>query len=153
MRSTIFISALLLSNFIYAEEIYPSGCLPVVIKGNSLILSAEKYNIIAVHNLSKGELWVINPGYETGFNPLSSKLQAEKWSSLVLNKQLNSYILNCIESSPGHEQQISCRDTLAVCYWPKALVPENRKGIFWIGEDMDMLPLTAYLWRLGFSLS
>lgn len=153
MRSILFIIILFSSWLVRAQEIFPNGCLPVVIDNDLVTLAAEKYAFVVLHNLSKNDLWIIHPANDDGSQAAwISKIQSDKWSSLVLNKQASELTFSCIESRPGHEQKINCRDVLAICSWPNASVPDNRKGIFWLAEDMDMLPLTAYIERLGFKL-
>ncbi|MDF1758725.1 MAG: hypothetical protein P1U74_10590 [Legionellaceae bacterium] len=138
-----------------AQEILPSGCLPIVINSSSVVIPKEKHAFIVMHNLSASTLWVIHRASKDSSLPdSSSKIDPGKWSSLVLNHQPEALDFICIESTPGHEQQTSCRDVLAVCQWPKSKVPEQRKkGVYWIAEGMEMHPLTTYLERLGFSLS
>jgi hypothetical protein len=151
MRSIFFIIIIFSSWALKAQEVLPNGCLPLVVKTDSVTLSSEKYPLILVHNISDSVLWITHPAGSEGESGWSSRLQPGKWSVLVLN---NSPIkFSCIESKPGHEQQASCRDVLAICQWPKAKVPEKKSGIFWAAEDMGMLPLKAYIGRLGFTLT
>jgi hypothetical protein len=62
--------------------------------------------------------------------------------------------LSCVESRPGHEQQLSCAGVLAVCAWEKVSMPDNAKhGTAWAGEDMGLVALTAYVHRMGFVMN
>ena len=78
-------------------------------------------------------------------------MHAGNWSALVLDGE--KFELSCIESRPGHEQQVACSAVLAVCQWPASTLPEKASGSYWAGEDMALSPLTAYIKRHGFVLS
>ncbi|HVT62480.1 MAG TPA: hypothetical protein VHD33_03220 [Legionellaceae bacterium] len=137
----------------HAQDMYPQGCEPWVVHDAVPNFSNEKPLIIMLHNLSDSDLWIThpvnNPGAQAGF---SSLLQKGKWSALALNRKNESFLLKCIESKPGHEQQISCADVLAICQWPKSKIPGENTGIFWAAENMDFVPLKAYVERQGFVL-
>ncbi|PJD92393.1 MAG: hypothetical protein CK424_05650 [Legionella sp.] len=136
-----------------AQEIYPKGCVPWVIHDPIPDIDNKKPTVLMLHNLSTNDLWITHPvkspGAQAGF---SSLLQMGKWSALVLNRAHKSFLLQCIESKPGHEQQISCADVLAICQWPNSKIPEDKTGVFWAGENMDLSPLKAYIERQGFVL-
>ncbi len=154
MTYLLIIVSMLSSWMTYAQEIFPRGCIPIVVRGELVTLSAEKPLIAMIHNLSNTELWVTHPvtadpGAQAGW---SSRLESGRWSALALDSKSKQFKLSCIESKPGHEQQIPCSDVLAVCQWPNTQMPEEKTGTFWAGENMDMLPLKAYIERLGFVL-
>lgn len=136
-----------------AQEMYPKGCVPLVIHDAIPDIAHKKPTLFMMHNLSTNDLWithpVADPGAQAGF---SSLLQMGKWSALVLNHANKSFLLKCIESKPGHEQQISCADVLAICQWPNSTIPADKSGVFWAGENMDFSPLKAYIERQGFVL-
>jgi hypothetical protein len=106
-----------------------------------------------LHNLAENDIWVTRPasdqGAQAGFGSL---LQAGKWSSLAINLTKISLPLKCIESRPGHEQPIACKDVLAICQWPNTKFPKLDSGIFWAGENMNLAPLQAFLARQGYGL-
>ena len=134
-----------------AEEVFPNFCKPFAIKGESVLFPAGLPRIVMLHNLSESDLWVIHPASEKENNGgWSSRLEANLWSALALEKK--AFELNCIESRPGHEQQVSCEQTLAICEWPLTKGPENNHGVFWAGENMPLTALTAYIGRHGFEL-
>jgi len=154
MKFLFFCTTFFFSWIVNAQEIFPDGCEPIVVDGGIVKLSTTKPRIIMIHNLSNAELWITHPmnddpGAQAGW---SSQLGAGRWSALALDSQSKPFKLNCIESKPGHEQQISCRDVLGVCQWPNTVMPEKTSGTFWAGENMDMLPLKAYIERRGFIL-
>lgn len=153
MKFLVLIGLMIGSWIVHAQEIFPTGCVPSVVSGALLSLSTKKPLIIMIHNLSNNDIWVThpetNPSASAGW---SSRLQAGKWSALALDSS-KAFALSCIESQPGHEQQIPCAGVLAVCKWPNATMPEHTSGTFWAGEDMALSPLTAYIERRGFVLS
>ena len=104
-----------------------------------------------LHNLSGLDLWITHPVSEADTAAgWSSRLQSGHWSALALDT--TAFELSCIESKPGHEQQVSCEHALAICEWPITSSPEHTSGIFWAGENMSLTALTAYLSRRGFEL-
>lgn len=139
------------STFVWAEDNAPSSCRPLPVSGESVMLSSKKPVLILIHNLSEGDIWithpVADPGASAGF---SSNLMSKKWSALVVNKK--SFELNCIESKPGHEQQIPCEGQLAVCKWPTVKITSQNIGTYWAAENMNWSDLTTYLGGRGFSL-
>jgi len=135
-----------------AEEVFPARCIPLVVSGELVIVPAAKSMVTMVHNLSSSDLWVTHPVSDPGASAgWSSHLQAGNWSALVLNDE--KFALSCIESRPGHEQQVSCSSVLAVCQWPATGLPQKASGTWWAAEDMLLSPLIAYIKRHGFVLA
>ncbi len=136
----------------HAEEIFPAHCTPFVVEQDLLNIPTLKSTVVMIHNLSKTDLWitslVADANTDAGW---SSRLQAGHWSALVLNHQ--KLDLSCIESIPGHEQQVSCANVLAVCQWPASVLPKKSADTVWAGEDMLLSPLIAYIKRHGFVLA
>src|SRR5690606_917703 len=103
------------------------------------------------YNSSQTDLWITHPVSDPSAGAgWSSRLEAGNWSALALDKK--KFELSCIESRPGHEQQIPCTGMIAVCEWPTVRIPEQAKGTFWAGENMTLAALTAYLGGRGFKL-
>jgi hypothetical protein len=132
----------------FAEEIYPSGCTPLVVQEEQVMLSSKKPVLILFHNVSKLDLWLTHPVAEANAKAgWSSRLQTEHWSALALDAM--QFQVSCIESKPGHEQQVPCPAVLTVCQWDM-----NKKhaasGTFWAAEDSTLSTLTAHLGRNGF---
>ncbi len=150
---TYFLSIILFlySFVINAGEIFPKGCEALTVHEELIKLSAEKPTLVMLHNLSNMNIWVTHPvsdpGPSAGF---SSLIKAGNWSALALDKK--SFELSCIESRPGHEQQIPCKDLLAACQWPSVNMPKSEAGTFWAGEDMSLSALTAHVGSRGFVL-
>jgi len=136
---------------VHADEIFPPGCKPIIVKDESLILAAPKPMVVMIHSLAKGDIWVTHPVSDPSASAgWSSRLQSENWSALALHDK--SFELSCIESRPGHEQQIPCAGVLAVCQWGSEAMPAEEAGTYWAGENMTLSALTAYIARRGFVL-
>lgn len=135
----------------HAGEIFPNNCKPLVVKGELLVLPTGLPRLIMLHNLSSVDVWITHPMSGKDSNAgWSSRLQSNHWSALMINKK--AFELSCIESKPGHEQQIACEQTLAACEWIPTSKPEYAKGVFWAGENMPLKALIAYINRHGFEL-
>ncbi len=153
MRFLRTIILCLLSLDVYAQEIYPSGCVPWPIYEAIPTLTTTQPLILMFHNLSKNNVWIARAVSQRGMQAgLSSLLEAGKWSSLAINVDKNAMPIQCIESKPGHEQKISCAEVLAICQWPKSKFPKPNSGIHWAGENMHLAPLQAFLARQGYGL-
>ncbi len=137
------------TNICWAEDNVPAGCQSVMINGETLKLSAAKPSVFLIHNDSNSDLWVThpvsNPSASAGW---SSRLQAANWSALAVSE--DNFELSCIESRPGHEQQVPCAGVISLCAWPAVGFPENSKGTYWAGEDMKLSALITYLGGRGF---
>jgi len=136
---------------IHVNEVFPAACKAFAVQGENLRIPAGKLRVLMIHNLSAFDIWITHPASEENFDPgWSSRLQGNQWSALALDK--NKTTLSCIESKPGHEQQVACEHVLAVCEWSITSRPKHSHGIFWAGENMTLTTLTAYIGRHGFEL-
>ena len=134
----------------YAAEIFPEGCAPIVVHEELVKLSATKPALVMIHNLSNMDLWITHPVSEPNASAgWSSRLQAGNWSALALDKK--SFELSCIESRPGHEQQVPCAGLIAACQWSNVTMQKKQKGdgTFWAGEDMALSALKAHVGSRG----
>lgn len=151
MRLSIAVCILWMPFIVLAESTLPKGCHPVAVQGESVTLKTKQNKMFFIHNLTKTDLWithpVVDPGASAGW---SSRLQVGNWSALVINQ--GTFVINCIESKPGHEQQIPCEGAIAVCQWEKIKFPSNSDGAYWAGEDMSISALNAALGSRGFVL-
>lgn len=142
---------LLGSSCLFAESTFPAGCDPVAVQGESVTIKAKKSKLVFIHNITTADLWIThpvsNPGASAGW---TSRLQAGNWSALSVDKP--PFELNCIESRPGHEQQVPCEGAIAVCQWKGVKIPAGAQGTFWAGEDMSLSALTAAIGGRGFVL-
>ena len=147
MKKFFLLTLLLLSSFAKAKEVLPTGCKPLVIEGSLISIPEGKPRLIAFHNLTKTDLWITHPVTQADMSTsLSSRLQGDKWSLLKMNR--TAFTLSCIESRPGHEQQVSCQHVISACEWP-ALKKQQQRHIFWVAENMNLSPLIAYATRKG----
>jgi hypothetical protein len=137
----------------YSEEVFPPGCTPFVIDGDQIKTPTnDKPQLVMIHNLSNTDLWITHTVSNTTQNAgWSSHLQTGNWSALIL--QNKPYVLNCIESKPGHEQLVACSSVIGACQWPLKSHPEKIANVTWAGENMVLAPLTAYIGRRGFIVS
>ena len=135
----------------FAKEVLPSGCVPKAIDSNEAILYTNNTSFFMIHNISEHDLWlthpVVEPSASAGF---SSNIKANKWSAFVLVEP--SFKISCVETKPGHEQQVPCADVIALCEFPNIAIPQNLYATFWAGENMSLAELIAYVGRRGFVL-
>lgn len=146
--SLIFI---LVTNNVNAEKNFPVACNPVAVQKESVMLETKQPQVVLIHNSSASDLWITHPVDDPGASAgWSSHLEAGNWSALVVDKK--SFELNCIESKPGHEQQVPCAGMVAICEWPTVKIPADVTGSFWAGENMSLQSLTAQLGGHGYVL-
>ncbi len=152
MKFILSILLILYAGEILAEETAPASCKPLMVQEETLMLSASKPLLIIIHNLSKADIWVTHPVSEPGASAgWSTRLQAGNWSALVLDKE--AFELSCIESKPGHEQQVPCKGLISACSWSTVTMPaQQATGTYWAGEDMTLSALISYLGGRGFAL-
>lgn len=149
MKLWITCFLLLMTAIGQAQEGFPPTCQPVSVKGETVTLQPKQPGIFLIQNLSTGDIWITHPVSEPGASAgWSSRLEAGNWSAL--NADAKDFELSCIESRPGHEQQIACEGVIAVCNWSNVKLPENAKGTFWAGENMTLPALTAELGGRGY---
>ncbi|KTD52955.1 hypothetical protein [Legionella quateirensis] len=151
MRIVFSFCLLLISACLWAESTLPDGCQAVAVQGESVTLKSKSSKLVFIHNLTSADLWithpVTNPGASAGW---TTRLQAGNWSALAVDKP--PFELTCIESRPGHEQQVPCEGAIAVCQWKGVKIPAGSEGTFWAGEDMSLQALTAAIGGRGFKL-
>lgn len=138
----------------FANEVLPKGCIAIVVKGDYVNLKADKNMFIFVHNLSQNNVWLVNNNQTGDLYPsFSGRIDAGSWSALGIREGVKDLKINCVESTPGHEQRVACEEVLAICNWPHTKISEDRKGIYFVAENMDLSSLRAYSERNGYSLS
>lgn len=136
---------------VYAEDTPPATCQAIAVKEESVMLKSDAPVVVLIHNQSKSDLWITHPVSEASASAgWSSRLQSGKWSALALDKK--SFELSCIESKPGHEQQIPCTGAITVCQWNGVTMPAKASGTYWAGEDMTLSALSTHLGGNGFGL-
>jgi hypothetical protein len=151
MKILLSLLLLLMGHMIYAEDGFPVSCKPIAVQGESIVLKAKEPQVVLIHNLSPSDLWITHPVSDPGASAgWSSRLEAGNWSALAVDKE--SFELSCIESKPGHEQQVPCSGVTAVCEWQNVKIPEQSTGTFWAGENLTLPALTGHLHGRGFVL-
>lgn len=136
---------------VFAKEQPPQGCKIYPSSGETVVLPKDAPGMVLIQNLSKDDLWITHPVSEPSASAgWSSRLQGKKWSALVVKAP--AFELSCIESRPGHEQQIPCEEAVLVCLWKPVHIPEKMKGTFWAAEDMPLADLITYLGKNGYGL-
>jgi hypothetical protein len=152
MRYALILYIWFCASYAYAEENTLPICQPLAVQNASIALKAKKPILIFVHNHSKVDLWITHPVIEVGLNQghSSTHLEPEQWSVLVLDKEI--FELGCVESRPGHEQQVSCAGFIEACEWPNISIPEKFKGTFWASENMPLKEVYSNLGVQGFTL-
>ncbi len=148
MRISIFLCGLLLSYSVYSGAELPKGCKPLMVQGESVMIKGKDAKIILIHNVAQSDLWITHPVAEPSASAgWTSRLQADHWSALFVAKP--PFALNCIESRPGHEQQIPCEGAIIVCAWSKVAHGEKNQATFWAAENMPLGALTTALGTRG----
>lgn len=151
MRVLIIFMVVLFSKLGFSESKLPQGCYPMKVHGEMVTIEGKKNNLIMVHNLTETDLWVTHPVSNASASAgWSSRVQPNNWSALLVEKP--PFVLSCIESRPGHEQQIPCEGSIAVCHWRAAAIPASEKGTFWVGEDLSLNALMTAIGTRGIVL-
>lgn len=139
---------LMIIHNVFAVDLMPAHCKPIHLLHQKFKNPQKKNVIFMIHNFSDTHIWITHPQenkeMSAGWN---SYLEAKNWSALALSRP--SFKIRCIESKPGHEQEISCDRVLNACKWP---VVHNHPtvGAFWAGENMSLAALSGYLTQRGF---
>lgn len=143
MSYLLVILMLIFSQVLEAQDALPSytTCKPIRVIKEPVVLSSDKPALILIHNISTSDLWITHPGSGVGASAgWSSQIQAGNWSALVL--QNKSFALSCIESKPGHEQEVPCLGLITLCQWSKATkLGEQNTGTYWAGENRPLAAL------------
>jgi hypothetical protein len=151
MKLIFSLVLVLLASIVNADENILTSCEPITVEGESVVLSAKNPVLVMIHNQSKTDLWITHPVSDPSASAgWSSRLQADNWSALALDKK--SFELSCIESKPGHEQQIPCTGVISACRWSVMTMPAQITNTFWAGEDMTLSALITHLGGRGFRL-
>lgn len=151
MRKIISCLLALTGFALHASDNMPSGCVPLTIAKETVMLSTKKPLVMMIHNTSPNDLWITHPVSEPSASAgWSSRLDADNWSALAFDKK--EFELSCIESKPGHEQQVPCAGVIAVCEWDGVSFPETLSGTFWAGENMTLSALIAHVSERGLGL-
>lgn len=124
-------------SIVFADQNLLEDCKPINLVKSTINLKEKLPNLIVIYNKTKTNLWIThpitNPSASAGW---SSHLHPNKWSVLALNE--NPFELSCVESKPGHEQQISCLEVILLCKWTKKtkLKLKANENTYWFAEDL-----------------
>jgi hypothetical protein len=151
MRYVLLFALFFASGSVLADVQLPYACKVMSITGNTVMTPAGKPVLMMIYNLSEGELWithlVTDPSAGAGW---SSRLQTKHWSVLAPSSQ--PFELSCIESKPGHEQQVACAGVLRVCQWFNVPTTDKQPTPYWVGENMTLPELLSHLAQKGYQL-
>jgi hypothetical protein len=151
MRYTLLFPLLIRSWCVWAGVPLPYACKVMPITGITVMATETKPSLMMIYNLSEGDLWITHPISDPSAGAgWSSRLQTKRWSSLALGSK--PFELNCIESKPGHEQQVACAGVLTVCQWFNVPTTEKQIPPFWAGENMSLPALLSHLAQRGYQL-
>lgn len=151
MQYIMFLIVAFLSTGAIGKTASVASCKPIPVKGDTVIIKTKKPALLFIHNLSTIDLWITHPVSEPSASAgFSSRLQASNWSALALSQK--TFELSCIESKPGHEQQIPCEGSISICQLRDSSITKNANGMFWAGENMKLGKLKEYLGTRGFKL-
>lgn len=153
MKSIVLSMLMMISWGVYAEEPFPFECKGMSIPHGTVTLPEGAPSLILIHNLSEMDLWVTHPisepsGASAGW---STRIQSKHWSAFAQGSK--AFTLSCIESKPGHEQQVPCSGALAACQWSGMESTDKQSAPpFWAGENMLLPELLSHLEQRGFKL-
>lgn len=148
MRLVVFFCLLISTIMAHAEIAAPKGCQSIAIQGEGVTLQAKKYTLVFINNMSETDLWITHPVTgQSESGGWTSRLQAGNWSALAVDQ--GPFLLNCIESKPGHEQQVPCEKAIGACEMKGVKRPDGAQGKYWAGEDMSLSALTTSLEAKG----
>lgn len=150
MKRVFTLLLLVMSAAVSAEDSVPALCQPITVQEESVMLKTKQAEMVLIHNLSSSDLWITHPVTDPGASAgWSSRLDAGNWSALMVDKE--SFELSCIESKPGHEQQVPCASVITLCEWSGVKIPAQTTGTFWVGENMLLPSLIAHVSARGFT--
>ena len=151
MFKRLLILSLLFTSVSYGQMI--PHCAPLPSDGDALVLGGKQPMLVMLENVSQNDIWlthpVQNPSASAGW---ATRIKPQHFTALAVKTP--DFILECIESKPGHEQQVACKGVIVACKMNKTTFPkaEPDSGTYWAAEDQTLSALTATLSGRGFSL-
>ena len=130
----------------YAKEFLPKNCHAVPI-GDEVIFEKNKKQLEMIHALSTHQIWLANRENSR----LTVSITPGLWSVFYAPHVKSQW--HCIQSEPGHEQQVPCQQVLALC--ERTAKPPKKdfsKFDFWVVNNLSYSELDAYLQRMGWRL-
>ena len=93
-------------------------CQPVPVGGESLTLHVEKTAFFLIYNRASTDVWL---SHSMADSDLTTRIAPKKWVGLILTP--SDFVGQCIESKPGHEQQMPCEEMIRICQAEKVKIP------------------------------
>lgn len=116
----------------------------------ALTLDSAKTALFIIHNQSKTPIWLVHPSDGKGASAgWDSKLTPDHYSALKVEKRNLKF--NCMEISPGHEQQVPCHKVVNICE-ANGDFKQTETGSFWVAENLKPRQLTYSLVERGGTL-
>jgi hypothetical protein len=132
------------SNMAGADEpaVSKMTCLPVKTKvvNHGLVLDVPLSALAAgqlyfFKNNSQQSLWLDRLNKRASASAgWSSYLRPHNWSALLLDKK--EFILSCAVIQPGKVDYVNCGEAISVCMPTHITLTTNRKGSYWLVEDL-----------------
>ncbi|MDP3560282.1 MAG: hypothetical protein Q8R79_08060 [Legionellaceae bacterium] len=132
----------------HAAQPLPNHCTPIVIEGEFLSFDTQKPGVFLLHNISNYQVWLTR--VNTHEEQQSSELSPDKWTTIVIKDRKLEY--QCIESSPGHEQEMPCQLMLMACQWSKGSIPSTVTHSMLALENETLAQTRSILGSRGFHL-
>lgn len=152
MKKLIMSLFMILSFNAFALDSLPYHCQSIAVTQATVMLpAASSPSLVMIYNQSDNDLWITHPITDPSASAgWSSRLQSNHWSALALGQ--DAFELSCVESKPGHEQQISCAGEIMVCLWPNLTEANRKKEPYWAAENMPLRSILSTLRQHGFKI-
>lgn len=132
-----------------ASDFFPSDCKIIEHTNPTLTLSSKEPRLFLIRNQLESELWLAIRARSA--LPIETNSRLEKGKVLGFVTDVNPIEFYCVEVRPGHEQQVSCHESIMVCEWEKMTIPDKMRPPLWVVENFDMAALVPALSAQGFS--
>lgn len=134
-----------------ADSLFPYECKPMTVSTGTVKLPEGAPGLVMIHNVSDVDLWITHPISDPSASAgWSSRLQTNRWTAFAQGDK--AFELSCIESKPGHEQQVPCSGVLALCQWLNIKTTDKQPTPYWAGENMSLPELLGHLGQRGYAL-
>lgn len=140
-RIILIVSGFFLSCFIQPAQAQIKHCQPVAVSGESMALTTKKPAFFLIQNTASSDVWLSHSSTDRE-GDMTIRIAPRQWSALIL-KQSN-FTINCIESRPGHEQQLPCDSLLTVCQAEKIRIPSAEQNTHFMTNNVRR---TLALWQ------
>ena len=108
-------------------------CIKLNTNSDKLALQWQKNSVLLLHNIHDEIIYLAAAN-----NPsLTVKIDPQKWS-VLLPPHKQEVNFNCIESKPGSEQRISCKNLVQACRFDYGQGLENIAKGKWLLSDVTL---------------